>query len=140
MPPGRQVFVDFEALKPTIIEKYHSGQTCPEIALEIGASLRTLEQRIKSWGLCKRAPKIKSDDSMLRSQVAILFIGNLTDAEMVFALQQQGWKCTLCQVARIRTSQGIKRRFSAFQRQVAVQTLWELIEKELDTSTIEGYS
>jgi hypothetical protein len=42
---------------------------------------------------------------------------------MVFALQQQGWKCTLRQVAKIWKSQGLLWRFSAFQSQVAVKAL-----------------
>ena len=76
---------------------------------------------------------------MLRTHIAIYFISNLTDAEMVFALGQQGWRCTLCQVARIRTSHGIRRRFSAFERQIAVDELWKIVEKELDSGSIEGY-
>jgi len=75
----------------------------------------------------------------MRSHVAMYFIGNLTDDEIVFALQQQGWRVHKQTVARIRISQGIRRRFSAFQRQVAVETLWKIIEQELDNGSIEGY-
>ena len=138
MPAGRPV-IDLEALKPDIVQRYHSGQTCPEIALEIGTKLRTLERRIQKWGLRKRAPKVEVEDPELRTQVAIYFIGNLSDEEMVFALQQQGWQCTQRRVARIRKSQGLLRRFTAFQRQVAVEALWDIIQKELDSGVIKGY-
>jgi hypothetical protein len=60
---------------------------------------------------------------MMRAQVAIYFVGNLIDVEIAFALEQQGWRVHKRTVARIRISQGIRRRFSAFQRQVAVETL-----------------
>ena len=139
MPAGRPT-IDYEALKPKIVRRYHLGQNCPEIVFELGGSVRTMEQRIQKWGLHKRVPKINIDDPMLRSHIAIYFMSNLTDAEMVFALKQQGWQCTLRQVARIRKSQGIQRRFSAFERQVAVNKLWKIIEKELDSGSIKGYS
>jgi hypothetical protein len=123
MPPGRPA-TDYSALKPEIVQRYQSGQNAPEIALGMeGVSLRTLQRHMGKWGLTRQAPKVKVDDPELRTQVAIYFMGNLSDDEMVFALQQQGWKCTLRQAARIRKSQGLLRRFSAFQRQVAVKAL-----------------
>jgi hypothetical protein len=123
MPLGR-LATNYSALKPEIVHRYQSGQNVPEIALEMeGVSLRTLQRHMGKWGLARRAPKVKVDDLELRTQVAIYFVGNLLDDEMVFALQQQGWKCTLRQVARIRKSQGLLRRFLAFQSQVAVKAL-----------------
>jgi hypothetical protein len=139
MPPGRPA-TDYTALKPEIVQRYRSGQNVPEIALEMeGVTLRTLQRNMGKWGLTRRAPKINVEDPELRTRVAIYFIGNLSDDEMVFALQQQGWKCTLRQVARIRKGQGLVRRFSAFQRQVAVEALWDIIQQELDNGSIEGY-
>ena len=123
MPPGRPA-TDYSALRPEIVCRYQSGQNALEIALGMeGVSLRTLQRHMGKWGLTRRALKVKVDDLELRIQVAIYFVGNLSDDEMVFALQQQGWKCTLRQVARIRKSQGLLRRFSAFQSQVAVEAL-----------------
>ena len=95
MPPGRPA-TDFSALKVEIVRRYQSGQNVPEIALGIeGVILRTLQRHMGKWGLTRQAPKVKVDDLELRTQVAIYFVGNLLDDKMVFALQQQGWKCTL---------------------------------------------
>jgi hypothetical protein len=66
-------------------------------------------------------------------------MGNLSDDEIAFALGQQGWRVHRRTIARIRISQGLVRRFSAFQRQVAVDALWDIIKKELDDGAIEGY-
>jgi hypothetical protein len=95
MPPGRPA-TDYSALKPEIVRRYQSGQSALEIALKIEeVSLRTLQRHMGKWGLTRQAPKVKVDDLELRTQVAIYFVDNLLDNEMVFALQQQGWKCTL---------------------------------------------
>jgi hypothetical protein len=139
MPVGRPV-VDLEPLKEQILSLFHSGYTHQEIALEVHAKERTISRRLQAWGIRKRAPYVKTEDKMMRAQVAIYFAGNLTDDEIAFALQQQGWRVHKRTVARIRISQGIRRRFSAFQRQVAVETLWKIIEQELDNGSIEGYS
>jgi hypothetical protein len=37
---------------------------------------------------------VEVEDPELRTQVAIYFMGNLSDEEIVFALQQQAWRCT----------------------------------------------
>ena len=83
---------------------------------------------------------MKTEDKMMRAHIAIYFIGNLIDVEIAFALEQQGYYIYKWIVAWIRISQGIRRRFLAFQRQVAVETLWKIIEQELDNGSIEGYS
>ena len=139
MPPNGRPKADLEALKPEILRKYHTGSKYDDIAFEVGVSERTLKRRFKEWGIHKRAPKVKADDAELRAQVAIFFIGNLSDDEIAFGLEQQGWRCTQRQVARIRKSQGLLRRYSAFQRQAAVKALWDVIQQELDTGSIEGY-
>ena len=60
-----------------------------------GVSLRILQWHMGKWGLTRRALKVKVDNLKLKIQVAIYFVGNLSDDEIVFALQQQGWKCML---------------------------------------------
>src|SRR5579871_4984730 len=74
---------------------------------------------------------------MMRAYVAMYFASNLIGDKIAFALDQQDWRVHKRTVARIRISQGIRRRFSAFQRQVAVETLWKVIEQELDNGSIE---
>src|SRR3982074_2564980 len=109
MPVGRPV-IDLEPLKEHILSLYHSGCTCEEIGLEVHAKERTIRRRLQAWGIRKRAPPVKTEDKMMRAHVAMYFAGNLTDDEIAFALQQQGWRVYKRTVARIRISQGIRRR------------------------------
>ena len=115
MPAGRPT-VDLDESKDEILRLHREGHNYQEIALQVSSSERTIRRRLMSWGIRKRAPKINKDDAMLRSHVAIYFMGNLSDDEMVPALQQQGWRVHKRTVRRIRMSQGLLRRFSAFQR------------------------
>ena len=139
MPAGRPA-IDFEALKPEIVRLHRNGQNYEEIAFQVGSSERTIKRRLAEWGIRKRAPKVQKEDGLLRSQVAIYFIANFSDDEMVYALKSQGWRVHRRTVERIRKSQGLLRRFSAFGRQVAVDKLWDVIKNELDSGSIEGYS
>src|SRR5579871_4944873 len=137
--PASPPTIDLDSLKDQILASYREGQNYQEIAFQFSVSERTIKRRLQSWGIRKRAPPVKAEDATMRSHVALYFIGNLTDDEIVFALQQQGWRVNKRTVARIRKSQGLRRRFSAFERQVAVDALWNVIAKELDSGSIEGY-
>ena len=140
MPPK----VNLNSLKDEILDLHHTGHNYKDIAFKMSnsertVSKRTLKRHFQIWDVRKRAPPIGHEDGMLRSHVAIYFMGNLSDEEIAFALGQQGWRVHRRTIARIRISQGLVRRFSAFQRQVAVDALWDIIKKELDDGAIEGY-
>ena len=70
-------------------------------------------------------------------------MSGFTDSEIVLALNRDrtGIDCVHKRtVERIRKSQGLVRRMSAFARRESNKQLWDIIERELDTRTIEGYS
>jgi hypothetical protein len=70
------------------------------------------------------------------------FMSGFTDGEIVLALNadKTGIKCVhKRKVERIRKSQGLVRRMSAFARQGANKQLWDIIQEELDSGSIECY-
>jgi transposase len=136
--------VDLDSFKDEIIAKYNGGQQCNDIAGEYGVSGRTLERRIQSWGIWKRAPKRKSKNDLLGNPDVRIIIGicwdrNLSDEEMQNALADSDWHLSTRTIARIRKDMGILRRTSVFQRQQGVSHLWEIIEKELKNGTVSRY-
>jgi hypothetical protein len=55
------------------------------------------------------------------------------------ALADDNWTLSVRQIALIRKDMGLRRRVSAHQRQEAVQALWEIIQRELDSGAIQRY-
>jgi hypothetical protein len=71
-----------------------------------------------------------------------MFMSGFTDNEIVLALNADRAQAECVHqrmVERIRKSQGLVRRMSAWARQEANKTLWDVIQKELDSGKIEGY-
>jgi hypothetical protein len=133
-----------DLFKEEIVYRYYEGEQCSVIALDYKVSGRTLERRIKSWGIRKRLPKRKSKTDLLGDPDVRIFIGicwdrNLSDQEMQYVLDSNGWKLTTRTIANIYRDMGILRRVSVFQRQEGVSQLWEIIQKELEGSTISRY-
>ena len=117
-----------DLFKEEILCRYHRGEQCNVIALDYGASGRTLERRIQSWGVQKRLPKRKSKTDPLGDPEVRIFIGicwdrNLTDQEMQYVLESNSWKLTTQTIASIRKDISILQRVSVFQRQEGVSQL-----------------
>lgn len=134
--------INLDTLKDSILDLYNKGYTSREIAAQVSSTKSTIERRLAEWGIRKNAPKSQRKDPSLRSQVAIYFMSGFTDSEIVLALNGDRTGIDYVHkrtVERIRKSQGLVRRMSAFARQESNKQLWDIVERELDTGTIEGY-
>ena len=122
--------IDLDSVKDEIVQKYDSGQDYTDIATDYGVSGRTLKRRMQAWGVFrpKRLPKRKSKSDLLGSSDVRIFIGicwdrNLTDEEMQYVLNDNGWTLNTRTISNIRKDMGILQRVSAFQRQEGVSQL-----------------
>jgi hypothetical protein len=134
-----------DLFKEEIVYRYYKGEQYSVIAPDYRVSRYTLEHRIKSWGIQKRLPKRKSKTDLLGDPEVRIFIGiywdrNLSDQEIQYILDSNSWKLTTRTIANICRDIGILRRVSVFQQQEGVSQLWEIIQKELEGSTISRYS
>jgi hypothetical protein len=134
-----------DLFKEEIVYRYQEGEQYSIIALDYRVSGRTLEHRIKSWGVQKRLPKRKSKTDPLGDSEVRIFIGicwdrNLSDQEIQYTIESNGWKLIPRTIANICRDIGILRRVSVFQQQERVSQLWEVIQKELERGTISRYS
>ena len=128
-----------DVYKQDIIEMFNEGYDYPEIGARFSLSRSTVCRRLEKQGIRRRAPLVKKEDTILRLWVAIYFQSNLSDKVICLALQQEGWCVHEQTIARIWKSQGLVQQMSAFQQEETNKQLWDVIEKELDSSTIEGY-
>lgn len=86
---------------------FNEGYDYPEIGARFSLSRSTVCRRLEKWGIRRRAPPVKKEDTVLRLRVAIFFKSNLSDEEIRLALQQEGWRVHEQTIARIRKSQGL---------------------------------
>jgi hypothetical protein len=134
--------IDLDFSKEKILDLYCQGRTAGEIAVQVDSTESTVKRRLTQWGMRKRAPRSLRTDPYLRAQVAMMFMAGFTDEETSLALNadRAGVECVHKRmVERIRKSQGIVRRMTAFARQEANKKLWDVVQAELDSGVIEGY-
>ena len=91
MPPK----IDLSSLKDEILQMHCAGYNYNDIALQISnlgrtVSQSTIKRYLAIWNIRKRAFLVGCEDGMLRSYIAIYFIGNLLDNKIAFVLGQQG--------------------------------------------------
>ena len=79
------------------------------------------------------------ETAALRIKIANMFYMNFLDYIIIRSLQQEGYKIGKTTVERIRVAQGCKRRMTVWERAEADEKLWNIVKKELDEGTIEGY-
>jgi transposase len=114
-----------DEFKEEIISRYYRGEQYSKIAPDYKVSRRTLERRIQAWGIQKRIAKRKSSSDPLGNPDVRIFIGicwdrNLTDKEIQYILNNNGWILNTRTISNIRKDIGILQRVSAFQRQEGV--------------------
>ena len=98
---------------------------------------RTIERRLKEWGITKRI-RVK-ETAALRLKIASMFYMNFPDDIIVRALNKEGYQIGKTTVVRLRKAQGCKRKMTAWQWVEANSELWSIVKEELDKGTIEGY-
>src|SRR2546423_8308852 len=103
----------------------------------IVCTARTIERRLKEWGVTKRV-RIQ-ETAGLRLKFASMYYMNFPDDIIVRALNEEGYQIGKTSVVRIRKAQGCKRWMTAWEREEANSELWSIVKEELDKGTIEGY-
>jgi hypothetical protein len=103
----------------------------------IVCTARTIERRLKEWGVTKRV-RIQ-ETAGLRLKIASMYYMNFSDDIIVRALNEEGYQIGKTSVVRIRKAQGCKRWMTAWEREEANSELWSIVKEELDKGTIEGY-
>ena len=135
--------INLNPLKDYIIAWFNDGMSSKEIKERLAnehnivCTDRTIERRLKGWGVAKR-PRVL-ETAALRLKIVTMFYMNFPDSAIVHALNQEGYSISLWQVVRIRKDQGCKRRLTAYEREEADSKLWEIVQAELDKGEIEGY-
>ena len=136
--------INLNPLKDYIIAWFDDGMSSKEIKerlaneYNIVCTDRTIERRLKEWGIAKR-PRVL-ETAALRLKIVTMFYINFLDLAIVRALNQEGYLISLWQVVRIQKDQGCKRRLMAHEREEANSQLWEIVQAELDKGEIKGYS
>jgi hypothetical protein len=103
---------NLDNFKEEIVQRYENNEQPDDIGRDYEVSGRTLKHRLQSWGVRKRLPKRKSKDDPLGDPNVRIFIGicwdrNLSNEEMQYALNDNGWKLSLRTIANIRKDMGI---------------------------------
>src|SRR5271155_4526833 len=139
--PAREI--NLNPFKDQIISCFDDSMSSEEITEHLANNYnivctdRTIERRLKGWGVAKR-PRVL-ETAALRLKIVTMFYMNFPDPIIVRALNQEGYSISLWQVVRIRKDQGCKRRLTAYERVEADSQLWEIVQAELDKGEIEGY-
>lgn len=101
---------------------------------------RTIQRRLKQWGVSKRVMPLKDEKDALKSQVKKMFFeGLMTDAEMLHVLQKQGFQIGLAGLKSLRLRMKLVRRAPNEQFLELEDEFKSMIQQELDNGTIEGY-
>jgi hypothetical protein len=79
------------------------------------------------------------ETAVLRIKIANMFYMNFSDDIIVRSLRQEGYTIGKTTVEQIHIAQGCKRQITVWERAEANEKLWNIVKKELDKGTIEGY-
>ena len=142
---GGRTAIDLEPYKAQMISWFQDeNMTTNEIAeslrssYEIAIVPRTIQRRLKDWGITKRTRV--ENTAKLRARIAYMFcMLGFTDDEMLHALKIEGYQIGKTSLERIRREQRLWRRLSIFDRAALEEQLQEAIKEELDKGSIEGY-
>lgn len=132
--------VDLESQKNEIITRYLSGEGAPELSVWLGVSRRTLQNRLGEWNVVKRPATTDTPD--LRLQIwYLVYQCCLNDAEVVYALLEQGYVITRRSLERIRSEEGIVRRhcLTGEALKKSDEFLCQVVKFHLDKGSIEGF-
>ena len=138
-------YIDYEPLRDEITQLYKGGYTVPAIvkAFEdrgVKLSQRTLERRLQTWGVPKYNKRLDYEDELLRCRVAILFYQfAFKDADIIFALEQEGYEVTERALKRLRGQLGLNRKVDLKNLDAENERLREIVQDELHKGTIATY-
>ena len=134
--------IDLSLYKDLIINKFQDGISAFDISElllaqhHISVKPRTIQRRLLEWQVSRR-PKC-DDNPQLRCRIAVLFYQCcLSDKNIIRVLQKEGYCVTPRSLERIRKAMGIKRKVMSIAE--TDHLLDEIVQKELDKGTIEGY-
>ncbi|KAJ5998260.1 hypothetical protein N7522_009920 [Penicillium canescens] len=115
--------INLEPYREEIISLFHHGVSSDAISrtLEsrhnIQVKERTIQSRLRKWGIRKRHRTTTSDEA-LHSRIQILFVEErLTDKAMLRVLQQEGYGISERTLRRLRFKLGLHARASSEQEQ-----------------------
>ncbi|KAI8944560.1 hypothetical protein F4801DRAFT_204824 [Xylaria longipes] len=112
MPRPRSGIDEF---RDEIVTSYEAGVTVAAIYKSVtekgcACTIRTLERRMKAWGLSGQRQAQRSDEIV--SRIKFLFIEQgLTDEAIQQDLADAGFSTTLCAIKHMRVRNGMKRRY-----------------------------
>jgi hypothetical protein len=137
--------LDLNPYKDEITALFHQQKTvdtiCHEISqrYSINLSCRTLARRLQEWGLRRLAPKTV-DNEALCERIQSLVRDNLSDAEILRSLHNEGFQIAHDTLKKRRQQLGLRRRTDdpeALRIQEAHMQL--VIRQEIQNGKIEGY-
>jgi septum formation topological specificity factor MinE len=115
--------INLEPFREEIISLFHHGVSSDAISrtLEsrhnIQVKERTIQSRLRKWGIRKRHRTTTSDEA-LHSRIQMLFVEErLTDKAMLRVLQQEGYGISERTLRRLRFKLGLHARASSEQEQ-----------------------
>jgi hypothetical protein len=129
-----------------ILALFRDGQTYDDIAKHLlnqynfPVNGRTIQRRLKQWHVSKRVRPLKEEEKNLQSQIKKMFFeGLMTDREMLYVLQKQGYQIGIGGLRTIRKRLNLYRRVSNEQFEGYRDDFRSIVQQELDNGTIEGY-
>ena len=123
-----------------LIEELTLSEVCQHLhdIQGIDVAKRTLQRRLKQWGMEKYD---KTEDTIeLRMRIVVLFYDTgLDDKSILQVLVREGFTVGLWTLLRIRKQLGMIRRLSPFQIEAQNGRIKELVQRELDRGVILPY-
>ena len=138
--------INLEPYKDEIIHFFQNNTSSKRISIflyqqyGIEVTSRTIESRLRSWGI-RRKNRTASSDPVLLARIKLLFYQvGLEEREMLYALQQEGFDIQASTLKYIRHQQGLFRRVrNDVIAQAQVEDVLSQLKTEISTGQIEGY-
>lgn len=137
---------DLNEFQEEILARFRAGQTYNDIANHLltqynfSINGHTIQRRLKQWRVSKRVRPLKKEEENLQSQVKKMFFeGLMTDREMLYVLQKQGYQIGIGGLRNLRKRLKLYRRLSNEQFREYEDDFRSMVQQELNRGTIEGY-
>ncbi|KAL4766702.1 hypothetical protein BDW60DRAFT_221101 [Aspergillus nidulans var. acristatus] len=137
--------INLEPYRDEISTLYKSGKSPPTIAMILGDRYgiqvreRTIKTRLSIWGI-QKVNRTASADTVLHARITVLLYQvGLSEDEIIYVLQHEGWNIQPRTLKHVRHQQGLLRRtVNPTADQAEVERVLNQLRADLATGQIEG--
>ena len=138
--------VDLDVYMDKLIEQYNGGRgkkpsQLSRVLLDdhhVSVSASTIQRQLSHWGVLKS--NTDHNDARLHARIKILFFTCcLSEADMLYALNHEGYNIGKRALQDIRLELGLLRRIGNNRPESDEGVIRKVVQEELDKGRIEGY-